>query len=72
MTKSLFSQRDGSVAAQAMLGGLARCAGCGHTLKITGNTEQEDGRALSRLLLHRPLRQRPLSRARKRSRLSSR
>jgi site-specific DNA recombinase len=39
--KSLFTQRDGSVAAQAMLGGLARCAGCGHTLKITGNTSKK-------------------------------
>jgi Fic family protein len=26
-----------------MLGGLARCAGCGHTLKITGNTEKKSG-----------------------------
>jgi len=26
-----------------MLGGLARCAGCGHTLKITGNTERKSG-----------------------------
>ena len=41
--KSLFTQRDGSVAAQAMLGGLARCAGCGHTLKITGNTNKKSG-----------------------------
>jgi site-specific DNA recombinase len=41
--KSFFSQRDGSLAAQAMLGGLARCAGCGHTLKITGNTERKTG-----------------------------
>jgi site-specific DNA recombinase len=41
--KSFFQQRDGSVAAQAMLGGLARCAGCGHTLKITGNTEKKSG-----------------------------
>jgi DNA invertase Pin-like site-specific DNA recombinase len=41
--KSLFKQRDGSVAAQAMLGGLARCAGCGHTLKITGNTDKKSG-----------------------------
>src|SRR5215216_948792 len=39
--KSFFAQRDGSLAAQAMLGGLARCAGCGHTLKITGNTERK-------------------------------
>jgi site-specific DNA recombinase len=41
--KSLLAQRDGSLAAQAMLGGLARCAGCGHTLKITGNTSKKTG-----------------------------
>jgi site-specific DNA recombinase len=41
--KSLFKQQDGSVASQAMLGGLARCAGCGHTLKITGNTDRKSG-----------------------------
>jgi hypothetical protein len=41
--KSLLRQRDGSIAAQAMLGGLARCAGCGHTLKITGNTDRKTG-----------------------------
>jgi DNA invertase Pin-like site-specific DNA recombinase len=37
VTKSLLPQHDGSIASQAMLGGLVRCAGCGHTLKITGN-----------------------------------
>ena len=26
-----------------MLGGLARCAGCGHTLKITGSTDRKTG-----------------------------
>lgn len=41
--KSLLAQRDGSLAAQAMLGGIARCAGCGHTLKITGNTNKKTG-----------------------------
>jgi site-specific DNA recombinase len=41
--KSLFKQHDGSVASKAMLGGLARCAGCGHTLKITGNTDRKSG-----------------------------
>jgi DNA invertase Pin-like site-specific DNA recombinase len=41
--KSLFKQRDGSLASQAMLGGLVRCAGCGHTLKITGNTSRRTG-----------------------------
>jgi site-specific DNA recombinase len=40
VTKSLLTPRDGSLAEQAMLGGLARCAGCGHTLKITGNTDR--------------------------------
>ena len=34
---SVFQTRDGSIASQALLGGLVRCAGCGHTLKITGN-----------------------------------
>jgi site-specific DNA recombinase len=43
VTKSLLKSRDGSLASQAMLGGLARCAGCGHTLKITGNTERKSG-----------------------------
>jgi DNA invertase Pin-like site-specific DNA recombinase len=42
-TKSLLPPRDGSLASQAMLGGLARCAGCGHTLKITGNTDKKSG-----------------------------
>jgi hypothetical protein len=41
--KSLFKPHDGSLASQAMLGGLARCAGCGHTLKITGNTDRRTG-----------------------------
>jgi hypothetical protein len=41
--KSLLGRRDGSVSGQAMLGGLARCAGCGHTLKITGNTDHKSG-----------------------------
>jgi DNA invertase Pin-like site-specific DNA recombinase len=43
VTKSLLTPRDGSLAAKAMLGGLARCAGCGHTLKITGNTDKKRG-----------------------------
>jgi DNA invertase Pin-like site-specific DNA recombinase len=41
--KSLFKQHDGSLASQAALGGLARCGGCGHTLKITGNTDRKSG-----------------------------
>jgi DNA invertase Pin-like site-specific DNA recombinase len=33
-----------SVAAQALLGGLIRCAGCGHTLKISASPDRGDGR----------------------------
>jgi site-specific DNA recombinase len=43
VAKSLFKQVERSVASQAMLGGLARCAGCGHTLKVTGNTSRRTG-----------------------------
>ena len=40
---TVIHARDGSVASQAMLGGLLRCAGCGHTLKITGTTLKRTG-----------------------------
>ncbi len=43
VTKSLLTPRDGSLAEKAMLGGLVRCSGCGHTLKITGNTDRRRG-----------------------------
>jgi hypothetical protein len=36
-SRTLLTPRDGSLAAQALLGGLIRCAGCGHTLKIAGH-----------------------------------
>lgn len=41
--RTVLHTRDGSIASQALLGGLARCAGCGHTLKITGNTAKTTG-----------------------------
>jgi DNA invertase Pin-like site-specific DNA recombinase len=41
--RTLLKPHDGSIASQALLGGLARCAGCGHTLKITGNTAKPSG-----------------------------
>jgi hypothetical protein len=41
--RTMLAPRDGSVASQALLGGIARCAGCGHTLKITGNTAKTTG-----------------------------
>ncbi len=42
-TRTLLRAHDGSIASLALLGGLARCAGCGHTLKIAGNTNKKDG-----------------------------
>jgi DNA invertase Pin-like site-specific DNA recombinase len=39
----LKPRHDGSIASQALLGGLVRCAGCGHTLKITGSTDGKTG-----------------------------
>jgi DNA invertase Pin-like site-specific DNA recombinase len=41
--RTMLEPRNGSVASQALLGGLARCAGCGHTLKVTGNTAKTTG-----------------------------
>jgi site-specific DNA recombinase len=41
--RTVLRPHDGSVASQALLGGIARCAGCGHTLKITGNTDKTSG-----------------------------
>jgi DNA invertase Pin-like site-specific DNA recombinase len=38
---TLLPSRDGSLAAKALLGGLVRCAGCGHTLKISGTTNRK-------------------------------
>jgi len=43
LSRTMLHARDGSLAAQAMLGGLARCAGCGHTLKIAGNKDRKTG-----------------------------
>jgi hypothetical protein len=44
-SRTLLHARDGSLAAQALLGGLIRCAGCHHTLKIAGHlTPSTQGR----------------------------
>ncbi len=42
--RSRFPAQPGSPAAMAMLGGLARCAGCGHTLKIAGTLHRRTGK----------------------------
>ncbi len=43
-SRSRFETRPGSPAAMAMLGGIARCAGCGHTLKIAGTLHNKTGK----------------------------
>jgi DNA invertase Pin-like site-specific DNA recombinase len=42
-SRTLLQRRDGSLAAKASLGGLIRCAGCGHTLKIAGHKRPSTG-----------------------------
>jgi site-specific DNA recombinase len=42
-SRTQLKTRHGSLASQAMLGGLARCGGCGHTLKIAGSTSKRTG-----------------------------
>ena len=42
--RTLLKPRDGSLAAQTLLGGIIRCAGCGHTLKITGSPTKKTGK----------------------------
>jgi hypothetical protein len=41
--RTMLEPHGGSVASHALLGGIARCAGCGHTLKVTGNTAKATG-----------------------------
>src|SRR4029453_10365376 len=42
--RTMLKAQDGSLAAQAMLGGLARCAGGGHPRKTGGNKSRKTGR----------------------------
>jgi recombinase-like zinc beta ribbon protein len=41
--RTVLKPRSGPVAADAMLDGLMRCAGCGHTLKISGPPDRKTG-----------------------------
>jgi site-specific DNA recombinase len=41
--KGARQHRDGSLTGQAMLGGVARCAGCGHKLRVQGSTNARTG-----------------------------
>jgi site-specific DNA recombinase len=43
-SRSLLPAPELSLSSEALLKGLARCAGCGHTLKISGNHDQALGR----------------------------
>jgi hypothetical protein len=61
--RALLKSAENSLAAQTLLKGLIRCAGCGHTLKIAGSLDKSRV-ALPDLLLHRPLRQGSLQLAR--------
>jgi site-specific DNA recombinase len=42
--KSLGHVRDGSIAGQGLLAGIAHCAGCGHKLSLTGSTTRNGAR----------------------------
>jgi site-specific DNA recombinase len=42
-SRTQLQPRHGSLASLALLGGLARCAGCGHPLKIAGSTDKRTG-----------------------------
>jgi site-specific DNA recombinase len=42
--RTLLATATQSLSAEAMLKGIARCAGCGHTLKISGSFDKELGR----------------------------
>jgi site-specific DNA recombinase len=44
--RSLLAPPEVSLSSEALLKGLARCAGCGHTLKISGNFDAALGRRL--------------------------
>lgn len=41
--RTLLKAQDGSLASMALLGGLVRCLGCGHTLKIAGSVSKKSG-----------------------------
>lgn len=41
--RTVLAVRDGSLSNQALLTGILRCAGCGHTLKISGSTDRRTG-----------------------------
>lgn len=43
-TQTLLETPNQSLSAEALLVGIARCAGCGHTLRITGSFDQAQGR----------------------------
>ena len=43
LSHTVLAPRDGSLAEQALLTGIVRCAGCGHTLKVSGTTDPKTG-----------------------------
>lgn len=45
--KTLLASPSLSLSSEALLKGIARCAGCGHTLKISGSFDKKAGRRLA-------------------------
>jgi DNA invertase Pin-like site-specific DNA recombinase len=43
LAHTVHASRDGSLSEKALLTGLLRCAGCGHTLKVAGTTDRKSG-----------------------------
>lgn len=43
LAHTVTASRDGSLSEQALLTGLLRCGGCGHTLKVAGTTDRKTG-----------------------------
>jgi hypothetical protein len=50
--RSVLATPKNALASQALLKGLARCAGCGHTLKITGSYLRSAGRRVPTYYCH--------------------
>ena len=46
LAHTVHATRDGSLSEQALLTGIVRCAGCGHTLKVSGSTDRKTGQRL--------------------------
>jgi DNA invertase Pin-like site-specific DNA recombinase len=46
-TAGEYHTRDGSIASQAMLGGVVYCGGCGHKCSVSGSTDPKTGKRIA-------------------------